>query len=496
VITDLSGPPYNVPANAVLELAVTNIDPNFSHSGGVRRRFSSLDRRLRLHEAEGGGKDAFVMHVQADANSQIECWVGTPGAVVFFLLGYWTDGTYVERFDSFTPASSGTWEDQSLSAYGVAADQVAEIVIVNDDPGADRSGGVRTDGSGLNRTLELHKAEGGDLDLASMLVRAGNGATIEAYAQDNTDISFYLVGYWSDPPGTYVESFDALGSAAANQTWEKKDLSGCGVPAEAIVQIALANQHDGGENNMGLRKSGSSLDRTIDLHEAEGGGDDIAAFHVKADGCSTIQWYHEDVSDDHAYYLLGYWDVGQVQPGPLFQVVLEADFDVDAEGFTYVDDTISGTSEPGYASGGWVATGGHSGGALKVDLGNVDTSDVTGMSGGWGRNFTASGVSEVVLSFRYNMTLAEDYGVDEFSQVLVSVDGTLHGKDPHDYVYQMNGNGVGGNPDTSGWRVFEVNLGTLSSGNHTLTVGGYNNKKTTDVESTEVLIDDVVITEW
>jgi hypothetical protein len=491
----LSGPPYNVPADAVLELAITNIDPNSSRSGGIRRRFSTLDRRFRLHEAEGGGKDAVVMHVQADDSSRIECYVGVPYTVVYFLLGYWTDGTYVERFDSFSPTNSGIWEDHNLGTYGVGPDQVAEIVIVNNDPSNERSGGVRTDGSGLERRVTLHEAEDGGLDLASMLVKAGGdaNATIEVWAQS---VSFCLVGHWSDPPGTYIESFDVLGSPAADQTWEKKNLSGHGVPAEAVVQIALANQHDGGANNMGLRKSGSSLDRTIDLHEAEDGGDDMATFHVKADGCWTIEWYHQDVSDDHAYYLLGYWDAGQTTIESGFQVVLEADFDADAEGFTYADDTFRGTSEPAYATGVRIATGGHSGGALKLDLGDLDNSDVLEISGGWGGNFTASGVSEVVLSFRYNLTLAAGYEVDEFGQVLIDVDGTLCGKDPYDYVYQINGNGDGGSPDTSGWRLFKVNLGTLSSGTHNLIIGGYNNKKTWSDESTTVLIDDVLITEW
>ena len=61
----------------------------------------------------------------------------------------------------------------------IGVDQVAEIVIVNNDPGTERLAGVRTEGSGLNRTLALHEPEGGDLDLVTMLVKAGNGATIE-----------------------------------------------------------------------------------------------------------------------------------------------------------------------------------------------------------------------------------------------------------------------------------------------------------------------------
>ena len=59
---------------------------------------------------------------------------------------------------------------------------------------------------------------------------------------------------------------------------------------------------------MGLREKESSLQRTIELQEAEEGGYDIATIHVNADENSTIEWYHEDVSDNHEYRLLGYWE--------------------------------------------------------------------------------------------------------------------------------------------------------------------------------------------
>jgi hypothetical protein len=70
----------------------------------------------------------------------------------------------------------------------------------------------------------------------------------------------------------------------------------------------MANRCETEENHMGLREKGSSLQRDIHLHEAEGGGCDVATIHVSADENSTIEWYHEDVSENHEYRLLGYWE--------------------------------------------------------------------------------------------------------------------------------------------------------------------------------------------
>jgi hypothetical protein len=113
------------------------------------------------------------------------------------------------------------------------------------------------------------------------------------------------------------------------------------------------------------------------------------------------------------------------------------------------------------------------------------------MSGGWQKSFTLNASTQVMLSFRYILTQASDYESDELSQVLVSMDGTLYGQAPNDYVDQIVGNGNGGYPETTDWQLFQANLGTLPEGEHTLIIGGYNNKKTYNNETTEILIDDV-----
>jgi hypothetical protein len=101
--------------------------------------------------------------------------------------------------------------------------------------------------------------------------------------------------------------------------------------------------------------------------------------------------------------------------------------------------------------------------------------------------------SSLVLSFRYNLDQGPDYESDEISQVLASVDGVLVAPSPRDYVAQIAGNGNGGGAIATGWQSFEIPLGTLPAGTHTLTLGSYNNKKNGITERTTVLIDDVSV---
>ncbi|MBN2037216.1 MAG: hypothetical protein JW768_10775, partial [Chitinispirillaceae bacterium] len=107
--------------------------------------------------------------------------------------------------------------------------------------------------------------------------------------------------------------------------------------------------------------------------------------------------------------------------------LIDASFDSNAEGFAYMDDAFRGTSQPAYATGSYVASGGYAGGGLHVQIGGVNTSTITNMSGGWSRSFNLSTPGDITLSFLYNLTQSSEYESNEHSMVYVSLDGTLYG---------------------------------------------------------------------
>jgi len=183
------------------------------------------------------------------------------------------------------------------------------------------------------------------------------------------------------------------------------------------------------------------------------------------------------------------WGGSTVSPDTL----LWADFDSGSDGFAYGDDLFRGTSRPAYASGVRLSSGGFTGGALQVTVGGIDNGSINNMSGGWSFDFTIPSSTDAILSFRYNLTQTSEYEGDEYSQALVGIDGILYGSFPNDYVAQIIGNGPGGSIITTGWQLFQVDLGTLSAGTHNIMIGTYNNRKTTVNESTELVIDNVLI---
>jgi hypothetical protein len=169
--------------------------------------------------------------------------------------------------------------------------------------------------------------------------------------------------------------------------------------------------------------------------------------------------------------------------GPV--VLVDADFNAngDTEGFVYSDGVFGGSAAQASASGSW------SGGELLVNLGGGSNTTVLNMSGAWEIDFTLVAEMDVELAFDYQLTFALGYESDEFGQMLVSLDGGT----PM-LLAEFTGDGNSGPTMTTGEQSAVLDLGTLLAGDHTLSFGGFNNKKTWSDETTQVAIDNVLIT--
>ncbi|GAG78363.1 unnamed protein product, partial [marine sediment metagenome] len=107
---------------------------------------------------------------------------------------------YTEVMDDFLAWSvGGGWDDYDIfTEHDIPKGAVVEIVLANSNPAQARIVGVREDGSGLGRTLELHEAEDGGFVTARFLttVDAGTGL-IEVYTHTDGSVTCYVVGYWT-----------------------------------------------------------------------------------------------------------------------------------------------------------------------------------------------------------------------------------------------------------------------------------------------------------
>ena len=134
------------------------------------------------------------------------------------------------------------------------------------------------------------------------------------------------------------------------------------------------------------------------------------------------------------HFLVALWLQLSLPASALAQSPIDAHFDSDSEGFAYQDDAFRATSQPSYASGSHSASGGFSGGGLVLQLGGVDDATIDDMSGAWAIDFSLGEAVELELAFRYELTQSPDYESFEYSQVMVSLDGTPLAGAGADYV--------------------------------------------------------------
>ena len=131
------------------------------------------------------------------------------------------------------------------------------------------------------------------------------------------------------------------------------------------------------------------------------------------------------------------------------------------------------------------------GGQINLGVGGVDNTTQINISLGVKRNFFVPESSATEIFIIYTLNAAAGYDADEYTDVLLSLDGQTINYNGNPYLYRI----VSGSPTSSGQQNVTIALGSLSAGNHEIVVGVFNNKKTYNSESSSLLIDQITITQ-
>ncbi len=167
--------------------------------------------------------------------------------------------------------------------------------------------------------------------------------------------------------------------------------------------------------------------------------------------------------------------------------LINANFNTGEDNFNYLDDTF-GTTNPSQSYGVRENTIGNAGsGGLRVTMGE-GTSSTSPASGGWQRSFTLTTAGAVTVRFDYRLlNTGLDSSQGECADVMVKIDNTLYGSSGSNYVIHVCG-GFNGS-----WTTFTFQSSQLTSGTHTITIGGYLTKSSKDNEKADVYIDNVLV---
>lgn len=180
-------------------------------------------------------------------------------------------------------------------------------------------------------------------------------------------------------------------------------------------------------------------------------------------------------------------------------IPVSAGFESGTDSFSYTDGTFgSSGSSNSYASGTRITSDAYTGNAsLEISLGGINNNSITNMSGSWDLGFTlVSAMSDAVLTFAYRVLDAvvdsDPFDSGEDLHLYAEIDSTQYGTGGNNHFFEILGNDAGASYD-SGWQTVSIDIGALSIGAHTLSIGGLLDSKTWTSEEYDVRFDDVVL---
>ena len=158
---------------------------------------------------------------------------------------------------------------------------------------------------------------------------------------------------------------------------------------------------------------------------------------------------------------------------------------------SYIDDPFPepfSTSAPNNASGDIEnGAGFENSNAAHVRVGGGWFFGPVTSSGAWRQTLSVALDTEVKISFRYRLIVSENYEENEYGAVVFAVDGNFIGNGG-DEIDRLTGEGQ----SDTGWQTFSTEV-SLSSGDHSIDFGVYNNRANSGNELTDVWFDDILI---
>lgn len=162
-------------------------------------------------------------------------------------------------------------------------------------------------------------------------------------------------------------------------------------------------------------------------------------------------------------------------------------FDSGFEGWAYYDSFFGG-GNAAYTDGVHTSSeGGESNGAIELISGGVDNSTRSFLANGIERDFTkTSATSDAFIEFSFRMVHDEEFDDYDFYNLFYQINGAT----ANDMFQFQAYDNDGGDKDT-GWQTFRLELGQLSAGTHTISLGGFLYEKDSVLEESRIFLDDI-----
>ncbi len=175
--------------------------------------------------------------------------------------------------------------------------------------------------------------------------------------------------------------------------------------------------------------------------------------------------------------------------GPTLQ---EWTFDTDAQGWALVRNAFGTSGNTTFENGEWNAVYGHTGGGLRTRTGGINSTTYSnGASTAWAGTFHLDQPSIVQIRFKWRLFFPGTFESDEHGEARFEVNNQRYGVAGQSYLARFSG---GTGQQDTGWQDYAIDLALAGPANHTIEIGGWNNKKTAADEYVDVYLDNISVT--
>lgn len=325
IFTNLS-----VPKGAIAAIEMRYTSTSTTQDIGLRTDGSSLSRYIRVapYTYSTGGNSNNMLYVKVDSSTGlIETYASATANVTFYLVGYWTDIDFTEKWDSAMPGSASAWTDVNLNTIsGVPAGQVASIFLGNKETAANTMG-ARINGSANNTRYIPIRASGtsGCHRSVTMQAKTDESGIVEMYTTDTTNTSVYCSGYFASTMD-YVESNPVTGAVATASDWtaagNQWDLTAQLDEDGRVTDIVCAHTRNGNyAYTVGVRDGDSSLARYLASDRSDGTGYSTTCMPTKTNATGIIQTWCSNANYDYIRYV-GYYKPANITLPYTFAVLV------------------------------------------------------------------------------------------------------------------------------------------------------------------------------
>jgi hypothetical protein len=299
----------SIPKGAVVEIVLSNNDTGAENNMGVRTDGSGLNRYISIHESEAGGKTTISMLVKVhDTTGLIEAYTESTSCV-FDIVGYWTGVDFTEAMSETAVSTTSSWTDIDLGTNG---SRVHHVALTGAENNVNFNGGLRTNGSSIERRLETHEQEAGGRSGFSWYVKSDASDIIDYYIDDATTKYVTDLGYFGATLN-FVEGFTRT-AVPSTGSWQDVDLSSYLDQDGRTAAYLVSHNEEGNERNLGVRTNATAIDRYVLVHEAESSDGTLeehtgytACVVSDASGIIDVYQANETEADDDGFYFTGYF---------------------------------------------------------------------------------------------------------------------------------------------------------------------------------------------